>query len=286
MKNHLPLRIVTVAFNPGPDLASMAASLENATSSPYELVIVDNGSDPTIVDDVARRFGAQVIRTGENLGYGRAANLGLAETTSEWGVVVNPDVVFDRGSLDSMLHSTGSWPRGGAFGPLILTEEGEVYPSARRFPRLVTGIGHAVLAHVWDRNPFTRAYKQAGSIEDEHPVDWLSGACLLVRMEAFREVGGFDDSYFMFFEDTQLGEQLKAAGWQSVYLPLAKIYHEQGSSWKDRPATMLRAHHRSAAHYLDGVYPRPAQAPLRMVLRGALWLRGELQVFLSRVKRG
>lgn len=62
---------------------------------------------------------------------------------------------------------------------------------------------------------------------DDELVDWLSGACLLVRMEAFREVGGFDDSYFMFFEDTQLGEQFKAAGWQSVYLPLAKIYHEQ-----------------------------------------------------------
>ena len=78
MKNHLPLRVVTVAFNPGPDLASMAASLENATSDPYELVIVDNGSDPTVVDDVARRFSARVIRPGENLGYGRAANLGLA----------------------------------------------------------------------------------------------------------------------------------------------------------------------------------------------------------------
>ncbi len=275
-----------MAFNPGPELASMAASLENATSNPYELVIVDNGSDPIIVDDVARRFGAQVIRTGENLGYGRAANLGLAQATSEWGVVVNPDVVFDRGSLDSMLYSAKSWPRGGGFGPLILTEEGEVYPSARRFPRLVTGVGHAVLSHVWRENPFTRAYRQEGSIEDEHPVDWLSGACLLVRMEAFREIGGFDDSYFMFFEDIQLGEQFKAAGWQSVYLPLATIHHEQGSSWKDRPATMLRAHHRSAAHYLDGVYSRPIQAPLRVALRAALWLRGELQVLRSRIKRG
>lgn len=90
----------------------------------------------------------------------------------------------------------------------------------------------------------------------------------------------------MFFEDTQLGEQLKEAGWQSVYLPLAKIQHQQGSSWKDRPATMLRAHHRSAAHYLDGVYSSPSQAPLRLALRAALWLRGELQVLLSRVKHG
>ena len=72
MKNHPPLRVVTVAFNPGPDLASMAASLENATSSPYELVIVDNGSDPTIVDDVARRFGA-----GEHTGAVRAGIDGL-----------------------------------------------------------------------------------------------------------------------------------------------------------------------------------------------------------------
>lgn len=284
MEKGQPLRIVTVAFNPGQELADLAASLPGATTAAYELVIVDNGTEHAVVDRVAQAHGARVVRSGKNLGYGSAANVGLSDAPGEWGMVVNPDVVFSRGSIDSMLESTSKWPRGGAFGPLILTEENEVYPSARHFPRLTVGTGHALLSHVWPGNPFTRAYQRNSSIEAEHPVDWLSGSCLLLRLKAFAQAGGFDESYFMFFEDTQLGEQLKAAGWQSVFLPRAQIRHEQGSSWKDKPAAMLRAHHRSAVHYLNGVYSAPHLAPLRLFLRVGLWVRGELQVLLSRVK--
>ncbi len=261
-----------MAFNPGEELANMAASLPGATTVPYELVIVDNGAEHAVVGEVARAFGARVVCSGKNLGYGSAANLGLADSVGEWGMVVNPDVVFGAGAIDAMLAGAGTWPHGGAFGPLILTEEQEVYPSARHFPRLSTGIGHAVLFHVWPGNPFTRAYRRNSSIESAHPVDWLSGACLLLRMEAFSQVGGFDESYFMFFEDTQLGEQLKAAGWQSVFLPDARISHEQGSSWKEKPASMLRAHHRSAARYLCGIYSAPHLAPLRLL--PARWTLG------------
>ncbi|MFT0846421.1 glycosyltransferase family 2 protein [Actinomycetaceae bacterium L2_0104] len=284
MENGQSLRIVTVAFNPGDELANLAASLPGATDAAYELVIVDNGTEYDVVDDVAREFDARVVRTGTNLGYGSAANRGLADATGEWAIVVNPDVVFGDGAIDAMLAATGDWPRGGAFGPLIRSEEGEIYPSARHFPRLTTGIGHAAFSRIWPANPFTRSYQRNSSVETAHTVDWLSGACLLLRLEAFRQVGGFDESYFMFFEDTQLGEQLKDAGWQSIFLPSAVISHAQGSSWKEKPASMLRAHHRSAARYLAGVYSASYQAPLRLMLRGGLWVRGELQVLLARLK--
>lgn len=188
MENGQPLRIVTVAFNPGEELANMAASLAGATVAAHELVIVDNGTEHAVVDAVARDVGATVLRSGKNVGYGSAANIGLAGARGEWGMIVNPDVVFGAGSIDAMFEGAKEWPRGGAFGPLIMTEENEVYPSARHFPRLSTGIGHAVLFHIWPGNPFTRAYRRNSSIDAAHPVDWLSGACLLVRMEAFTEV--------------------------------------------------------------------------------------------------
>ena len=282
--NPEPLRIVTVAYNPGDELALCVESATAATSAPVDFVIVDNGRERETVDSVARAYGATVVRPGRNLGYGVAANRGVAApgARGEWVVVVNPDVVFMPGSIDDLVRAAQSWPRGGAFGPLIRDAEGEVYPSARRFPRLVSGAGHALLSGVWPGNPFSSAYRENADPTRAHAVDWLSGACLLLRREAFDDVGGFDASYFMFFEDTQLGEQLAAAGWQSVYIPQAEVVHEQGASWRDRPESMLRAHHRSAAHYLDGVYARSYQAPLRWALRSGLRIREEVQVRIAR----
>ena len=249
---------------------------------PYEFVVVDNGHDPHVVDDVAAMSGAQVLRPGKNLGYGAAANLGAEGFEGQWILVANPDLEFAPAAIDAMLAGAEDWPRGGAFGPLIMTPEGLVYPSARRFPRLVSGAGHALLAGVWPDNPFTQAYRANANTDFPHTVDWLSGACLLLRTRAFREVGGFDESYFMFFEDTQLGEDMEAAGWQSVFLPQGTVTHEQGSSWKSRPAPMLRTHHQSAAHYLDRIYSQPYQAPLRLMLRAGLRLRGELLILRAR----
>ena len=273
------LRAVVVAFNPDEEeLTDLVDSLALATTSPYELIIVDNGEETAIEDSVGERYGARVIRSGRNLGYGPAANRGAAGTAAEWILILNQDLVLDPGAVDTMIAAAQRWPRGGAFGPLIHTPEGEVYPSARNFPRLVSGAGHALLGNMWPSNPFTRAYHSNTSTDSEHETDWLSGACLLLRREAFEQVGGFDESYFMFFEDTQLGEQMKAAGWQRVFIPQATVCHEQGTSWKDKPATMLRAHHESAAHYLDGVYNKPYQAPLRWALRIGLRARAALEV--------
>ena len=277
------LRIVTVAFNQGPELAALAASLTHAVSVPWEFVVVDNGG-PTDVVTQLEKDGVTIIRTGVNLGYGAAANFGLKDAAGEWALLVNPDVVFTPGSIDALLHAAQAWPRGGAFGPLIRTPEGEIYPSARMFPRLVSGTGHALFAGVWPENPATRSYRANTETSHAHTVDWLSGSCILLRLDAFREVGGFDPHFFMFFEDTKLGEDLRASGWQCVFLPEAEIVHEQGSSWKKRPAKMLREHHRSAARYLDGVYSKPYQAPLRLALHAGLWVRGEIQVLRANRK--
>ena len=320
------LRIVTVAFNPGEELALWAESVGEATRRAVDVVIVDNGTDAEMVDAVGRIYGAAVLRPGWNLGYGTAVNRGVkalrersAGTAapdpsagsfggrpfnaqglagnaqgsaggeglfdlrdSEWIVVVNPDVVFLPDAIDKLIAAAAAWPRGGAFGPLVRDRAGTVYPSARKFPRLVSGVGHALLVGVWPNNPFSRAYRENADATRAHVVDWLSGSCLLLRREAFDAVGGFDESYFMFFEDTALGEQLASAGWQSVFVPDAEVVHDQGASWRNKPENMIRAHHRSAARYLDGVYSKPWQAPLRWALRAGLKAREELLVRLSR----
>src|SRR5665811_1651865 len=130
----------------------------------------------------------------------------------------------------------------------------------RDSPSLAQGIGHALLARVWPQNPWTRAYHRGsdGGVTEgaERRPDWLSGACLLLRREAFEAVGGFDEGYFMFFEDLDLSERLGKRGWTNVYLPSAKVTHVGGTSWRERPAPMIREHHASAVRYLTRRYHR------------------------------
>ena len=274
-----PVRVVTIAFNPGPELDTFAATLSGATTRPVELVIVDNGTDPVRVDDVAERYaarlGARVERPGRNLGYGAAANLGAAQASGSWLVVANPDIEWRPGALDLLLAAGDRHPEAGALGPRILNTDGTVYPSARALPSLVTGSGHAVFAKVWPGNPWTRAYRESNETmrDAEHAVGWLSGACLLLRRAAWDEIGGFDEQFFMFFEDVDLGDRLGREGWKNVYVPAAQVVHDQGASWRDKPSSMIRAHHHSAEAYLHRRYDAPWQAPLRWVLSAGLRAR-------------
>ncbi|WP_276786843.1 glycosyltransferase family 2 protein [Trueperella bernardiae] len=266
------IRVVSVAFNPGDELTQLLDSLPAAVGdTAFEAVVVNNGSATPALD--AARSRATVIDAPANLGYGKANNLGARGFTGPWLLIVNPDVRLEPGSVARMIGAAANYPRGGAFAPKIMTPEGEVYPSVRQFPRLVAGTGHALFGRVWPGNPWTARYHANGATGSTHSVDWLSGACLLIRREAFEDVGGFDVDFFMFFEDTMLGEDLARAGWQRVFVHDAMAVHDQGKSWRERPEPMMREHHRSAYRYLAKVYDRPWQAPLRAAIKAGLKVR-------------
>ncbi|MGC5616628.1 glycosyltransferase [Georgenia sp. Z1491] len=273
------VHVVTIAYNPDRrELATFAATLADATAARVRLTIVDNGRAHEAVDEVAAAHGAEVVRPGANLGYGTAANLGARGGVEPWLVVVNTDVEWRAGSLDTLLEAGERHARAGALGPTILNLDGTVYASARALPSLVVGGGHAVLAPIWPGNPFTARYQQRSGMgaREERAVGWLSGACLLLRRSAFDAVGGFDEGYFMFFEDTDLGDRLARAGWDNVYVPSAQVVHDQGASWRERPAPMVRAHHRSAERYLRARYDAWWQLPVRSALAGGLRARARL----------
>ncbi|MCL1870959.1 MAG: glycosyltransferase family 2 protein [Promicromonosporaceae bacterium] len=278
------VRIVCVVYNPGPELRSFAKTLAQATYRPYELVVVDNG-DPTDVVRELAAAGATVLRhPGGNVGYGTAANLGAADSAAPWVVVANPDVEWEPGSLDLLIEAGDADPLAGSLGPRILNTDGTTYPSARALPSLSVGIGHALLHTVWPGNPWSREYRQAEATvgaTEPRPVGWLSGACLVLRPDAFAQVGGFDERYFMFFEDVDLGDRLGKAGWRNVYVPGAQVTHVQGVSWKHSPAPMIRAHHASAKQYLFDRWGAWWQAPVRLAIGVGLWVRERVEVTLA-----
>lgn len=282
------IRVVLVTYSPGDSLASLLTSLPHATSHDYEVILADNGSTDGSVEAAAladpRRV--RVTRTGGNLGYGAAANVGAIGSKADWLLIANPDIVFAPGSIDALIDCGQRWPGGGAFGPLIRTPEGALYPSARAQPTLGRGVGHAIFGWWWPSNPWTAAYRRERGEPVEGPAGWLSGSVMLIRPEAWAAVGGFDDTYFMYFEDVDLGARMTEAGWQNVYVPSAVVTHDGGHATKKSPARMLKAHHDSALTFLSRRYSGWPLAPLRWLLKLGLWIHLHLSTRIGSMAQG
>lgn len=279
------LRVVVVTYSPGGSLATFLRSLAGATTAAYTVVLADNGS----VDGAPAAAvgpGVRLLATGGNLGYGSAANLGARGAVGEWIVVANPDVRWEPGALDELLAAGRRWPAAGCLGPAIRTPQGQLYPSARAFPSLGRGTGHAVFGWWWPSNPWTRSYRAEAGPPHEGTTGWLSGSVLLLRREAFEAVGGFDRSYFMYCEDMDLCRRLAEAGWANVYVPSAVVTHEGGQATSRVAGPMLREHHKALYRYLSRQYAGPAWAPVRGALAVGLLLRYLLAARVRSVGEG
>jgi N-acetylglucosaminyl-diphospho-decaprenol L-rhamnosyltransferase len=280
--------VVTVTYSPGPHLGRFLSTLSHATERPVRVIMADNGSTDGSPEEAVERFpNTRLLRTGGNLGYGTAVNRAVAEIGRESEVpdlfiVANPDVQWGPGSIDALLEAADRWPKAASLGPLIRDPDGSVYPSARHLPSVIRGGMHAVVGPVWRNNPWTAAYRQDRLEPSERPVGWLSGSCLLLRGPAFDEVGGFDERYFMYMEDVDLGDRFGRAGWQNVYVPTAEVLHDKGHSTGRDPARNLAAHHDSTYTFLADRYGKWWQAPLLVSMKGALEARSRLVVRRSR----
>jgi N-acetylglucosaminyl-diphospho-decaprenol L-rhamnosyltransferase len=254
-----PIGAVVVDHDAGPLLTECVRSLLDDGASP--VVVVDNGApgntDRTLGPLLAER-GADdvlVVHPRKNAGYGSGVNRGLAVLSgvtppAEWVLVSNPDLRVHPGALDQLRSVLETRPAWAMVGPRIFTEEGDVYPSVRRFPSFLDAAGHALFALFVPENRFTRRYNP-GAPEGDGVVEagWISGSCFLARRDALEELGGFDESYFMYNEDMDLCWRAHQAGWGVGFTGAAAVTHVQGVSTARHPYRMLVAHHRSALRF-------------------------------------
>jgi len=192
-----------------------------------ETIVVDNASTDGSVEMVAREFPeVRLICNDQNLGFGRANNMGMAAARGHHFLLLNSDARLEDGRILGLLERFRD-PRVGILGPRLRYPDGRPQPSAFRFttvPRLAFEelglyklMGRARRAHVllggyWDHGR-------------EREVDWLKGACLLVRREVFEATGGFDPAIFLYGEEEEWSHRVKAAGWSLVYTPAAEVVH-------------------------------------------------------------
>ncbi len=268
--------VVTVSYGSDDVIPGLLASVREAGTLVADVIVADNKSDPHM-KDLVESAGVDYLPLAENGGYGSGANSAVAALAEsiDWVLICNPDIILEPGALAALIERGDSDEHIAAVGPMVLSPEGVVYPSARAIPSLRTGIGHALFGTIWPSNPWTRGYR-AENQEPTTPRDagWLSGACLLVRRRVFVELGGFDTQYFMYFEDVDLGLRISRNGYRNVYEPAARVIHLGGhSTGGGKAQRMIHAHHRSARLFLERKYPGALLAPVRGVLKRGLIVR-------------
>lgn len=261
--------VVVVNHNTRDDLLACLDSLVGGDAT--EVVVVDAGSSDGSLDAVAAAH-PQVQRLAlDNVGFGRAANAGVAATTSPTIVLANADTRFRPDGPGALAGYLADHPDVGAVGPLVRYPDGRVQLSARAFPSIGQALGHAVFGLWRPDNPWTRAYRLTDwDHRSERDVDWLSGCCLAVRRSAFASVGGFDPGYFMFVEDVDLCYRLREAGWRVVFAPVTEVVHAIGGSVSRRRFRMVVEHARSLDRFFGHRYATGWRRLLRPLIRVGL----------------
>ncbi|MFO7537324.1 MAG: glycosyltransferase family 2 protein [Chloroflexota bacterium] len=227
------LSIIIVNWNVRELLAACLRSLQSQRSElRLQVIVVDSHSADDSVAMVRRDFPwVELIACEENVGFPKGNNLGLGQANGRYLLLLNPDTEVVGEALATMVAYAEAHPDVGALGPQLLNPDGSVQSSRRRFPTLAT----ALFESSW-LEPFAPAsilghyYVQDVADDETAVVDWVTGACLLVRREVVAQVGGLDEAYFMYSEELDWCYRIKAAGWQIIYLPTAQVIHHVGKS--------------------------------------------------------
>ena len=244
-------------------LRSLPAACEGLD---WHVTVVDNASSDGTAEMVQRDFpAARLMRNDSRLGFSVNHNkvIGpvVAEGSARYVVVLNEDTELEPGSVAALVAYADAHPRTGVVGPAIFGTEGERQPSYFRFPGVLGQIGWAL--------------RPGRALPQHRGEGWLNGSCLLVRVSALEEIGLLDDRFFIFFEDTDLGYRMRAAGWSSDVVEEARILHH-GHMTVSQPAlgsAMERQMLRSRYLYFEKHHGRARAWLVATGVRAAFWLR-------------
>ena len=244
-----------------------------------EIWVVDSASADGSADMVRGTFPAVgLIANTENVGFTRGNNQGLARCRGRAVLLLNPDTEVLGDALTVMADYLDAHPDVGIVGPRILTPDGGVQPSRRRFPTYGTAFVESTCLQRWfPRHRLLARYYMWDAPDDrEQDVDWLEGACLMARAEVVRQVGGLDERFFMYSEEMDWCLRAKRAGWRVVYLPQAAIVHYGGKSSEQVVAAKHIHFQRSKVAYFAKHFGALCGEVLRVFLLGTYaWMLAE-----------
>jgi hypothetical protein len=234
-----------------------------------ETIVVDNASTDGSVEMVRHTFPqVTLIANADNRGFTGGNNQGIAASRGRYVLLLNPDTEVIDDALSHMVAYMDAHPGVGALGPMLLNPDGSVQSSRRRFPTPATAFLESTTLQRWFPNHrLLRDYYVLDAPDDAiAQVDWVDGACLLARREALHQVGLLDDGYFMYSEELDWCRRAKAAGWQIVYFPQARVMHHRGQSSEQAKALQIILFNRSKIRYFHKYHGALIAAALRAFL--------------------
>jgi GT2 family glycosyltransferase len=277
------IAVVIVNYNTRDHLRECLASL--LVQGTEEVVVVDNGSSDGSAEMVRACYpSVTLIRNVLNYGYGAAANQAIAACTAEYVLLLNSDTVVHTGALHALVTYLGQRPGVAIVGPRLVNPDGTLQPSCYAFPGTVKWFFHyEVFGQLIRRLPILRDYQRRTWPHNQaQSVQWVMGAALAIRREAFEAVGGFDESFFMYCEETDLCFRLKNAGWQIHFVPIATVTHVGQASTNQYRTEMAVQHVRSRLLFYQRHYSTLRFRVLAVLMRGTVLARLLFDIYRRR----
>lgn len=261
------ISIIIINWNTRDLLAECLESLyQTISGTSFDIWVVDNASTDDSVQMVQAKFPeVQLILNHDNVGFARANNQAMAASQGRTILLFNSDAVATPGAVASLLETIKAHPQAGIVGGHLLNPDGSFQASYSPFPNLwqefliLSGLGRLL---------YGRWYPSRGpqEVKGPQPVDYVEGACLLVRRGAFEQVGGLDEGYFMYAEEVDWCYSMRRAGWQVWYQPAARIIHHGGGSSRNRRTQREADLYRSRVRFFRKHYGDTAAIALKLLI--------------------
>jgi GT2 family glycosyltransferase len=251
------LAIIIVNYNGRGHLGGLLTSLaKNPPATPHEIVVVDNAStdgSAALVKDVP---GVRLIELPANVGFSAGNNAGIRATTGDLVLLLNSDTIIEAGVLDVLVARLEAYPRAAIAGPRLVDAQGDPELSFGRMITPLTELRQKAIVSLYARGfgPVSRWVDRITSTE--HVVDWVSGACLLVRRDVAESVGLLDERYFLYTEDVDFCASVRAAGYDVLFTPRPVVVHLRGRSRATAPRASNAAYRRSQLAFYAKHHPR------------------------------
>jgi N-acetylglucosaminyl-diphospho-decaprenol L-rhamnosyltransferase len=278
-----PVTVVIVNFNSGPQLDECLASIRpEMTGAEWTVLVVDNASTDGSAERLAanRAPNVELLRNATNRGFGAAINQAVRHRPAPLLWLLNPDCRVEPGAFAALIATLDAHAECAVVAPQLLNADGTTQESARGEPTAWTGLfgRHGLLTKLFPTAGTARRNLLADDIVrsgvESAPIDWAMGASLLIRGEVFQRAGGFDERFFLYWEDADLCRRIRDLGYTVRYVPRARVSHTGGSSSRTVRRMAGRAFHRSAYLYYTTHTVTSRWHPARPLAWMALTLRG------------
>ncbi len=237
--------IVIVNYESWPHTLRCIEALLRTGYESFEVVVVDNegGAAPELPS--LSRLRSRLIQNPANLGFAHACNQGIAATDGEYIVLINPDTLVEQNFFDVFESFFADNPGVGIAGPRVIDSYGDLQLSARQDLNFISGLlgRTSFLTRLFSGSALVkRMFPALGMLGGPTEVDWVSGACMVIRRRTLEKIGPLDERFFMYFEDADLCRRSREAGWPVYYLPPVEVLHLTGASSRSKASAIWRLH--------------------------------------------